>query len=460
MLGCTSKQQAVPVPKTKLSPKDNKPPKPLGLGSFSDTDLPIGTVGDFKYIVIQQSGDVMSDGHILGAQPDGMACFQNAQGEYILLRNQELGAARFLSKYGINDALFKGGKRPAGSYNDDMFGGVSRNVLDPLKLAADFEGPSGRKTTALSSSQYVLLGTDRNCAGGQFEDYWITCEESSEDNHGYAFLTHKDDKTLMKPRRIDTWGRLHREAVSVHKETGITYMTEDRRDGCLYRFVPVRKNDPFGAGVLQALKIEGLTTTHPYDKPEAGKVQPSAFKANQEWAVSWVDVADPQAKAQSCRAQAHAKGATIFNRGEGITQDESGTWFIPSLGGPVMGGQIFHLTHPDAKGQQRLRLAYEVEDRTQLSCPDNLVVAPWGDLVLAEDNYAAAPGVTTQHVRCMTRDGEIYPLLRVNKNGAEWKGVGPEFTGACFSPDGRYFFVNIQSPLNLTIAVKGPWPTT
>ena len=32
-------------------------------------------------------------------------------------------------------------------------------------------------------------------------DYWITCEESVSHGHGYAFLTHKDDQGLVKPRR-------------------------------------------------------------------------------------------------------------------------------------------------------------------------------------------------------------------------------------------------------------------
>ena len=176
----------------------------FGLGSFAQSTLPVVTVGDFKYMVIQRGGSTLSDGHILGAQPDGMACFQDEQGRYVLMRNQELGARRFLNKYGLTDALFKDGKHPDGCYNDVMFGGVTRVVLDPMKLALDFSGDSGSLSTAVMESQYVLLGTDRNCAGGEFENQWITCEESSEPGHGYAFITHRDDSTLIKPRRVDS----------------------------------------------------------------------------------------------------------------------------------------------------------------------------------------------------------------------------------------------------------------
>jgi uncharacterized protein len=462
VLGChRSKEAGIPsTTEQGIKPAVAQPASDavVGLGTFAQSTLPVVTVGDFKYMVIQRSGQTLSDGHILGAQPDGMACFQDAQGRYVLLRNQELGALRFLKKYGVNDALFKDGKRPVGSYNESMFGGVTRVVLDPAKLAKNFSGSNGGLSTAVVESQYVLLGTDRNCAGGEFENQWITCEESSEPGHGYAFITHRDDSTLVKPRRIDSWGRMHREAVSVHKASGITYMTEDRRDGCFYRFVPKNANDPFGEGILQALKITGLKTTDPYPEPKDGVPVKSVFKTNQSWDISWVVIDDPSAAKLTCREQGHQKGATIFNRCEGITQDRAGIWFTASLGGPAKGGQIFQLPHVDGDKPQQLSLKYEVTDRSQLSCPDNLTVAPWGELILAEDNYARSPEVPTQFVRCMKQDGTIYPLLKINEALVSGTRAGPEFTGACFSPDGKYFFVNVQSPLNITIAVTGPWP--
>ncbi len=459
VMGCSAKRKPGGT-ETLVKTSVVKPEPPIGLGDYVANDGPVLPVGDFKYVIIQGAGDRMSDGHIMGAQPDGMACFQNAKGQYVLLRNQELGAQKFLSKYGVNDDLFKGGKRPAGSYNEEMFGGVIRTVIDPKTLDNEFKGKMGLRSKSVVESHYSLLGTDRNCAGGEFEDYWITCEESSAPGHGYSFLTHKDDQGLVKPRRIDSWGRLHREAVCVHKDTGITYMTEDRRDGCFYRFVPKDKAKPFGAGQLQALKIAGTSVTDPYPDPVKGVMPKRIFTHGQSWSVSWVDVDDPSAEKQSCRAQAQAKGAATFNRCEGITQDADGIWFVASLGGPAKAGQIFRLGQLDAEGAQRLFLAYEVTDTAVLSCPDNLVAAPWGDIVMAEDNYAASDKVKTQHVRCMKKDGTIYPLLRLNNEGKGWRKAGPEFTGACFSPDGKYLFVNLQSHLNITIAVTGPWPNS
>ena len=56
---------------------------PLTTHSGPALSLPKG----FHYVIIQQAGDLMSDGNRMAPQPDGMACFTNAQGQLILLRN-------------------------------------------------------------------------------------------------------------------------------------------------------------------------------------------------------------------------------------------------------------------------------------------------------------------------------------------------------------------------------------
>ena len=66
-------------------------------------------------------------------------------------------------------------------------------------------------------------------------------------------------------------------------------------------------------------------------------------------------------------------------------------------------------------------------------------------------------GSGTCYVRGITRNGEVFDLVRNNLNTAEW-------AGACFSPQGRTLFVNIQgstnsasSTLGQTFAIWGPW---
>ena len=60
------------------------------------------------------------------------------------------------------------------------------------------------------------------------------------------------------------------------------------------------------------------------------------------------------------------------------------------------------------------------------------------------------------HSLALARDGQVYDILRARDQGENHPG--PEFTGPCFSPDGSVLFVNVQRPLELTLAIRGPWP--
>lgn len=457
--GCGLGARAATRPSAVAKTTKNTSGSQLGFGPLIERpgqllDLPEG----FEYVVLQKGGDALSDGFRMPFQPDGMACFLDASGQYVLLRNHELGDTDFLTKRGYQHGFGSDNLVPSPSYSSDHYGGVVRVVVDPKQLAADLRGGVATTSTAVTSSNFVLAGTSVNCAGGQFPEGWITCEETTASGHGYAFLTKPTDSTLVKPRRIDSWGRLYREAVVLDPRTGIVYMTEDRADGCFYRHVPDDPANPYGPGTVQALRIKGVPDSSPYPKPTPGKPAHRKWQNDQRWSVDWVKVPDRHAEKESCRAQAASLGATTFMRGEGITWDGQSVWFTASLGGVAAAGQIFQ--YEDAGGSPNtgtLTLRYEVTDRTILSCPDNLVMTPWNELLLAEDNYRTGAGCTHQYIRCMNRNGQIYDIARNRNNFPKAGKAGAEFTGACFSPDGRYLFVNVQNPENVTVAIRGPW---
>ena len=76
-----------------------------------------------------------------------------------------------------------------------------------------------------------------------------------------------------------------------------------------------------------------------------------------------------------------------------------------------------------------------------MESPDNLVIAPWGDLWFAED------GDGENRLMGITPDGDVYKFASNRLNDSE-------LAGPCFSPDGRTLFVNIQSP-GITFAIWG-----
>ncbi len=367
-------------------------------------DLPSG----FSYVRLQAAGATMSDGNRAGRLPDAMACFEDGARNYVLMRNHE--------EDGGSNPL------PAVAFAPDAVGGVSRLVI-------------ARTSLQVLSSNLILTGTRRNCAGGPSPWGWLTCEESETKGHGWVFRCDPAADRVQPPRRIPSYGRFNHEAVAIDPTTSIAYLTEDLVDGALYRHVPHDANDPF-TGRLQALAIAGS------DRFATG----TALQVGDRRPVRWVDVDDPAAATTFTRRQAQDRGAAIFVRGEGIWFDRGAVFFTATAGGPTRQGQVFRLDL--AEVGDLLTLVAQEEGEGELTRPDNITVAPWGDLLVCEDHDRGP-----NHVRGITPDGEVYPFVRNAHQGG-----ATEFAGVCFSPDGKVMFVNLQAP-GWTFAITGPFPS-
>jgi secreted PhoX family phosphatase len=125
-------------------------------------------------------------------------------------------------------------------------------------------------------------------------------------------------------------------------------------------------------------------------------------------------------------------------------------YFDCTNGGPRTAGQIwryvpspFEGTERESESPGRLELLLEAPDTSLIDHPDQMTMAPWGDLFICED------GKGEQFLLGVTLRGEVYRFARNAKDESE-------FTGICFSPDGRTMFVNFQDA-GLTFAVTGPW---
>lgn len=415
-------------------------------------DLPAG----FSYKVIARAGDPMADGLVTPGLPDGMAAFPGPGGLTLLVCNHELtsdadmaplgpfGAQlQHLAKLDPSRIYDRGhGRRPA-------LGGTTTLVFDT-------------KTQTLRSRHLSLAGTIRNCAGGPTPwGTWITCEESViapgshpdegdatdlERSHGWCFeVPAAAEPSLAEPRPILGMGRFNHEAVAVHPDSGVVYLTEDRHDGLIYRFIPATPGTLHAGGRLQALALHAAPSfdTRNWDTP--GAVKPGA-----PMPVRWIDLADTAAPKDDLRLRGFAAGAARFARGEGMWYGRDSIFFACTNGGPKRLGQLWRYTPSPSEGAPAeasapgtLELFVESHDSGVIKNADNITVAPWGDLIVCEDSGK------DNGLHGVTPAGEVY---RLGRN----VGSDSELAGSAFSPDGTTLFVNIQVD-GLTLAVTGPW---
>src|SRR5690606_20290629 len=105
-----------------------------------------------------------------------------------------------------------------------------------------------------------------------------------EQEHGWCFeVPATAEPALHAAVPLRGLGRFNHEAVAVDPRSGVVYLTEDRHDGLLYRFVPERPGSEGlrGPGRLQALVLA--------DQPGANTNNATATvaRAREPLAVRW-----------------------------------------------------------------------------------------------------------------------------------------------------------------------------
>ena len=387
-------------------------------------DLPSG----FSYRVISALGDAMSDGATVPDKADGMGCFDLGDGRLALVRNHELvprdsSGGTFELGFGAKDGVL-------------VPGGTTHVVLD-------------QKSLEVTDQFRSLGGTIRNCSGGITPwGSWLTCEESPtgpgqkygeglNKNHGWVFEVPATSTGLVDPNPLVAMGRFNHEAACVDPTTGFVYLTEDRNDSVLYRFIPAVPGELSQGGRLQAMKVEGI--------PDLRNWKGMSMAVGAAGKVTWVDLDSVEAPRDDLRYQAAAKGASLVARGEGIHMGEGEAFVCSTSGGARKLGQIFRVKFSPDGESDRVELFFESVSKHQFDYGDNVVVAPNGHLIVCEDQYTE---VVDNHLRGIAPDGNAYPLARLR--------LQTELAGACFSPDGATMFVNVYAPTK-TLAITGPW---
>jgi uncharacterized protein len=302
------------------------------------------------------------------AAPDGGACFAIKDGGWIYVSNSEVL----------------------------HLGGVGAVVFDDHGVVVD--------------AYSILSGSNRNCAGGATPwGSWLSCEEVDK-----GMVWECDPEGHRPARMRPSLGVFTHEAVAVDDTSGLLYLTEDKPDGCLYRFKAdrFRNGHPdLDSGVLQ-VAVSGSG-----QKPESLHLEPASMSE-----LQWSDVPDPLAMQKATRYQ--VPSALRFNGGEGIAYSAGSVVFTSK------GDKRVWSYNTDS---HQLEILYDASDTLTpiLTGVDNVTVSQAGDIYVAED------GGDLQIV-VLDRHGAIYPIAQLQGHDQS------EVTGLAFSPDGRRLYFSSQ----------------
>ncbi|MCC0098840.1 PhoX family protein [Streptomyces flavotricini] len=409
--------------------------------------LPAG----FSYRVITHSGvTTLDSGESTPSNHDGTAAFEGHRGVTLLVNNHELKGKRanWAHPVPLTEGLV---------YDPAAAGGCTVVEVRRGGEVAEWVG---------------VAGTSTNCAGGATPwDTWLTCEETEDlagkngmtKDHGYVFEVDPHDRRANRdPKPVKAFGRYAHEAVVIDPRQGHAYLTEDASgpNGLLYRWTPP-SGFRHGRGKLRTLAADAgvLAAAKCFDS--AGRFVDDlsrATKIGTVYGVDWVPVPDRDARTVSVRKQFGEGAVTRARKLEGMWWADGGTYFVSSYAreespGAAHDGQVWFYDPKRRTIRLTVVLGVNADPAKDGSFdgPDNITVSPYGGLVIAED------GSGLQHLFGATESGRTYPLARNELNiGTAQEPEYSEFTGVCFSPDGRTLYANIQDP-GIMLAITGPW---
>ncbi len=317
----------------------------------------------------------------------------------------------------------------------------------------------------------IAIGTLANCSGGITP--WrtiLTCEENYDMFYGERNLSDGSiykasydvgwtkffpfppehygwvveiDPFSRKKRKLVSLGRCAHECatVKVLKDNRIVVYTGDDMDnGCLYKFISKSQGDLTHGKLYVASLQKKKWIEINYQKH---KVLQKKFK-NQIEVLTYL------------RESAKLIGGSELDRPEDIEIDPFNEHVVIALTNNYskkdMHGSILKIQEKDGR-HDSLEFDYETlisgGESTGFSCPDNLLFDKSGNLWFTSDISGSKMNKSAEYMSF--KNNGLFVLIRNGFQAGEIiqvasAPVDAEFTGPCFSPDGRTLFLSVQHP--------------
>lgn len=335
----------------------------------------------------------------------------------------------------------------------------------------------GQKVVGTSEA----MGTMANCSGGVTP--WgtiLTCEENYDMYYGerqedgsispsyygwekhvqnppehYGWVVEVDCKT-GKAIKHTSMGRCAHECATVtisRSGKTVVYTGDDKENECLYKFVS-NNAASLDEGTLYVANIE---------KGEWVSLNWEDQKILQESFSSQIEVMIHLRKA------AKLVGGTPLDRPEDIEIDPNSGNVLVALSNNIPFGNYYGSILKITENEDFDALTFFSDtfltggEETGFACPDNLAFDPNGNLWFTTDISGSKIG---KGEYTSFKNNGLFIVPREGRNAGEViqmasAPVSAEFTGPCFSPDGKFLFLSVQHPGETTIDLEKPtskWP--
>tara|TARA_R110002072_G_scaffold64203_2_gene159246 strand:+ start:85763 stop:87349 length:1587 start_codon:yes stop_codon:yes gene_type:complete len=443
----------------------------------------------FKSEVFLSKGDILnSAGEMFGSNNDYIACVSLNEKEAIMWVNHEYPNTLFVSGWRYGDK--KKNKKQVDLERQSVGGSLVHIKLENgqwkvVKNSKYNRRISGETKIPISaprelSGSKVAIGTLANCAGGVTPwNTFLTCEENYDNFYGermadgstspsplmwekfykqppehYGWVVEVNPKT-GESKKLTSLGRFaHESATCVVAKNGktVVYSGDDRNDQFVYKFVSSELNS-LEVGELFVADIKnGKWISLDIEKQPLLKKR---FKDQTEVQVN-------------CREAGKILGATPLDRPEDIeVHPKTGEVFIALTNNKKRKnyfGSILKITpHNGDHGSDKMTATDFLIGGETLSCPDNLLFDPVGNLWVCTDISGSSIG-KSPYKKFKHNGLFIVPTEGRYAGEAFQVGSAPndaELTGLCLTPNKDGLFLSVQHPGERSKSLDEPsshWP--